>query len=349
MSVACPNGELVPASNSSGFAGRVCRPFLLNSQNSDGGWGFHPDCDNAVEPTCWALAALSSYANTNRDSSHEESVRRGLKWLCDAQLADGSWPAVPAQRVGCWITSAACLTLDAGGYAPHQVARGLQWLCDFWPAEGTAWQRFVAKFRRQTSLVRQDDSLRGWSWTQGAASWVEPTSAALLALNRSPAQSPRITGAARRQSLGERMLYDRMCPGGGWNSGNPHVYGVAGVPRIGPTAWALLALRQYRARSENQMSLQWLQDSYGHIRGPLSLSLAHTCLTAYGKVMLPVGPALEAMYSTNQFLGSVASVAWAIMAVQTTPQSVAILFGPSGPSPMIQAANSDASADRPPR
>ena len=29
------------------------------------------------------------------------------------------------------------------------------------------------------------------------------------------------------------MLYDRMCPGGGWNCGNPKVYGVAGEPLVG--------------------------------------------------------------------------------------------------------------------
>jgi hypothetical protein len=112
------------------------------------------------------------------------------------------------------------------------------------------------------------------------------------------------------------MLYDRMCPGGGWNSGNPLIYGVAGEPRIGPTAWALLALREYASRAENQLSLQWLHDSYGEIRGPLSLSLAHICLTAYGKAMPGIDSALDEMFSANQFLGNVAAVAWSLIAAR---------------------------------
>jgi hypothetical protein len=195
------------------------------------------------------------------------------------------------------------------------VARGRQWLCNSWPAEGTAWWRLSSKLLRRNSVIRQDSSLRGWSWTQGTASWVEPTSAALLALRSLSAEGPG-RGAARRQNLGERMLYDRMCPGGGWNSGNPLVYGVAGEPRIGPTAWALLALRQYAGRHENQISLQWLRDSYAKIRGPVSLSLAYLCLAAYGKAVPGVEPALDEMFLGNQFLGNVAAVAWSLIAAQ---------------------------------
>jgi len=99
------------------------------------------------------------------------------------------------------------------------------------------------------------------------ASWVEPTAHALLFLRSLPAKMYSSQGAKRRQ-LAERMLYDRICPGGGWNSGNPLVYGVAGVPRVGPTVWALLALRDDAERAEIQMSLDWLQGAYGTIHGP---------------------------------------------------------------------------------
>ena len=46
------------------------------------------------------------------------------------------------------------------------------------------------------------------------------------------------------------MLYDRMCPGGGWNCGNPMVYGVPGEALIVPTVWALLALRDEPKKTE---------------------------------------------------------------------------------------------------
>ena len=98
-------------------------------------------------------------------------------------------------------------------------------------------------------------SYRGWGWTPGTSSWVEPTSFALLALERSRSRRSCHPTANRRRELATAMLYDRMCPGGGWNCGNPRVYGVAGEPLVVPTVWALLALRAQSARRENTESL----------------------------------------------------------------------------------------------
>jgi hypothetical protein len=111
------------------------------------------------------------------------------------------------------------------------------------------------------------------------------------------------------------MLYDRMCPGGGWNSGNPLVYGVAGVPRIGPTAWALLALREQAERVENQLSLEWLEGAYGTIHGAASLALAHRCLAAYGRRVSPLAPALGKLYPQNRFLENALTHAWILLAL----------------------------------
>jgi hypothetical protein len=110
------------------------------------------------------------------------------------------------------------------------------------------------------------------------------------------------------------MLYDRMCPGGGWNSGNPLVYGVAGVPRIGPTAWALLALRDHPERAEIKLSLKWLAGAYLAIRGAASLALAHRCLAAYGRPVAPLAPALGELHSHNRFFENVVTTAWVLLA-----------------------------------
>ncbi len=162
--------------------------------------------------------------------------------------------------------------------------------------------------------MRQNHSLRGWGWTPGTNSWVEPTSYSLILLRNIPEDSypPR---AAQRRRLGEEMLYDRMCPGGGWNSGNPLVYGVAGEPRVGPTVWALLALQDYCDRPQNRRSLEWLESVYKDIRGPASLALAHTCLETYGRPTPALEPALQSLYLTNQFFHHVPVVAWAAVAL----------------------------------
>jgi hypothetical protein len=238
----------------------------------------------------------------------------GRQWLVKAQRTDGSWPAFPGQPQGCWVTSLASQALYLQGGAEGAVARGLDWLVKAWPAEGSVWWQLRQNLF-PSRVVRQDSSLRGWSWTPGTASWVEPTAYALLFLN-SLAPEMLSSKALKRRELAEQMLYDRMCPGGGWNSGNPLVYGVAGVARIGPTAWALLALRNHSRRTEIKLSVEWLAITYPSINGAASLILAYRCLAAYGRRLPPLAPALSELYSHNRFFGSVLTMAWAALALK---------------------------------
>jgi len=287
-----------------------CREFLITHQNSDGGWGYHPASPSAVEATAWALAALIS---SRQEPSPAEVCDRARDWLLQTQRTDGSWPPFPGHPQGCWVTSIASQALHLQGGSPQSVERSLHWLINSWPAEGgVCWRLRQTLF--PSRVARQDNSLRGWNWTPGTASWVEPTAHALLFLRSLPAEmlSPQ---AAERRQLAERMLYDRMCPGGGWNSGNPLVYGVAGVPRIGPTAWALLALREHSERAEIQMSLHWLEGAYNAIHGPASLALGHGCLASYGRRVPPLVPALGKLYAHNHFFQNVLTSAWVLLAL----------------------------------
>jgi hypothetical protein len=143
---------------------------------------------------------------------------------------------------------------------------------------------------------------------------VEPTAHALLFLGALAADDlPSL--AQQRRSLAERMLFDRMCPGGGWNSGNPLIYGVPGVPRVGPTAWALLALRDYAGREEIKLSLEWLTGAYGSIRGAASLALAHRCRADYGRSVPPLALALGQLYSGNHIFENTLTIAWIMLAL----------------------------------
>ena len=292
-----------------------CRHFLLTHQNADGGWGYHPGASSGVEVTSWALIALGSHAE---DASAREASERGRDWLLKAQLADGSWPAFPGQTEGCWTTSLASRALQVLGAAPEAVVRGRDWLLRAWPAEGGIWWRLVRRWRGH-EVVRQDSSLRGWSWTPHTASWVEPTAHALLFLNTLPPEllSPL---AEKRRLLAERMLYDRMCPGGGWNSGNPLVYGVAGLPRIGPTSWALLALARFPERPEIQLSLDWLERAARNARGPASLAVASYCLATYGRRVETLGRNLAELYRHNRFFDNLLTAAWTALALGDAEQ-----------------------------
>jgi len=304
---------------------RLYLPFLLEAQNADGGWGYRRGGQSSVEPTSWVLLAL-------RASRLLDSVpvvcQAGVRWLRECQLRDGSWPSFAGQPRGCWATAPASLALYAHGDSLDQVARGLRWLTRTWPAEGSLWWRMGAKLFRRGRVAQQDASLRGWSWTPGTASWVEPTSCALLAFRHIPKElHPRQAG--RRRRLAQRMLYDRMCPGGGWNSGNPLVYGTAGVPRIGPTVWALLALQDCRDRPENRQSLDWLEHAYSQIQGPGSLALAHLCLEFHDRPVPALAPSLATLNSNNQFLGHTLAAAWAAIALSGRPRWLAAETGKS--------------------
>jgi len=100
------------------FSDTSSRHFLLTSQNSDGGWGYHPATPSSVEATAWASLALLSRA---ADPSPAEACARARAWLLRAQMPDGAWPAFPGQRQGCWATSLAALALHLEGGSPEAV------------------------------------------------------------------------------------------------------------------------------------------------------------------------------------------------------------------------------------
>jgi hypothetical protein len=106
------------------------------------------------------------------------------------------------------------------------------------------------KFRNVDSEVKFDPAKYGWSWVPGTTSWVVPTAMTIIAL-----QKVRPTGIVAAYALNERiemgiaMLLDRICPGGGWNSGNGVAFGVPLDLYIDATAIALLALQQRQHRA----------------------------------------------------------------------------------------------------
>jgi hypothetical protein len=295
----------------SALADKVCLPFLLNAQNEDGGWGFHAGSASRVEPTAWALVALIQYAGP---PAHDEAASRALHFLELAQLPDGSWPSSPEQREGSWVTSLACFALLPRKESREKVARGLSWLCRELPGEARWFPRLIRRFSKRPTIGTQNESYYGWSWTVGTASWVEPTSYAILLLHVTPPDLLSAT-AKQRLVLGEAMLRDRMCPGGGWNCGNPVVYGVPGIPQASSTAWGLLALREHPEWTEVQKSISWLQEHLKAIQSPGSLALALMAMNAYGRPDEALSQSLQSLYQTKEISLSVPEVAWATLAL----------------------------------
>jgi hypothetical protein len=297
-------------STQTGLLESVMVPLLTAAQNVDGGWGYHAEAPSRVEPTSWAVLALDKHDR----EAHKDASERAKAWLRERQLRDGAWPARPGAQEGSWTTALACLGLLDDPASRAAEARGITWLCREYPREASWLWRLRYRLSGAGQLVRQDPTLHGWNWVAGTASWVEPTAYALLVLANAPGETLPAEAGKRRERA-EAMLFDRMCPGGGWNLGNPQIYGVAGVPGVTTTSWALLALQGHADRPEVQQSLGWLEAVYGEIESSNSLSLAHLCLEAYGRPAAPLEPTLARLFSANQFLRDVRVGALATLAL----------------------------------
>src|SRR5215471_4199070 len=297
------------ATDEAAFVKEFCVPFLLGAQNEDGGWGFYPNSQSRVEPTCWALRALQN----SPEHVVEDHLRSAQQHLLLAQLRDGSWPAAPEEKTGSWVTSLACSVLSHDKDYKSSVSAGLEWLCQDYPRDSAPWRRFFQKFH-PSRVADHDDSFRGWGWTPRTSSWVEPSAFAIQALRDCPSEW-RPAQSAQRLELAVGVLYDRMCPMGGWNCGNPRVYGVDGEPLVLPTGWALLALHDQPACERKSKSLAWLHASIASIRGPASLAVARITLEAYGIELPEVHHKLQNLFDARELLRTTEVVSWTCLAL----------------------------------
>jgi hypothetical protein len=242
---------------------RICtalRTALLAARNRDGGWGYAPGRQSRIEPTCWAELALG---HSQGRPPNVDSIRRWKRqddWLLDV-------PGVPPNVA---FNALAALTLlqepSAIRFAQPIIARLIQ-------AKGLSF--------RQTGALGQDNSIQAWSWVDGTASWVEPTAWCLLLLKRVRSQSPS-QEAAERIRVGEQFLFDRVCHEGGWNYGNPEVYGQKLWPYVPTTAVALLAMQDHREHPVVKQSLQQLKKDVASERSVVAVALTIVCLRTYG-------------------------------------------------------------------
>ena len=287
----------------------TCVAVLQDIQNSDGGWGYSASSESRVEPTCWALRVLKSPAF----DVDQHALVRAREFLLKNQTKDGYWTAAPEMQTANWVTSLACAVLSDEADAKSAVSAGLTWLCADYPLDSSWWMRYLRRLRRDRNVSEMNDTYRGWGWTPRTSSWVEPTAFALMALEE--CQASETSAALNRRELAVKLLYDRMCPGGGWNCGNPRVYGVAGQPLVLPTAWALLALRHYPDHESKNLSLAWLREEVSKIESPASLAAATLCLEAYDEPVPPGKFDLAAISLDSLLQDGVHVLAWACLAL----------------------------------
>lgn len=284
------------------FAQREVRlGFLTQAQNPDGGWGYFPGKESWLEPTVYALLALSPAG------SHGRSFERGWHLMRSWQLPDGGWK--PAQQIHepHW-TTALCVTLHGiRGVHDSSFHRGVAWLLKTKGAEHGPLQRIASFF--SSSIIDIDTSLTGWPWIPDTSSWVEPTAHALLAMKMSWGQY-KAAELRQRIELAERMLFNRRCSDGGWNYGNRKVYRVDLPSYPETTAIALLGLKGSRS-PQLKASLDLALQMWRASPSALAKSWLTIALRAHGVSLAPENPAptndilLTALQelATNRVLG----------------------------------------------
>jgi hypothetical protein len=289
---------------------RFAEKQLVADQNPDGGWGAQARLASSTEITALATLALGRLDTP----ASRDSATRGLGWLAARQHDDGGWPVSARVDSGSWATALAVLALDALGHEPARAARGARWLLRRAPRTLGVAISLIHRFAPSTLAVQLNPDLKGWAWTADAASFVEPTCYALLALKRMRRHLP---GAAvvERIDEAERMVYDRMCRDGGWNYGNSTVLEADLWPYAEVTALALLALADHRRREANQRSLRALRGMLQHVESGLSLAWATLCFEAYGEDVAPWRERLVDRYARTAFLGETKALALALLAL----------------------------------
>jgi hypothetical protein len=251
-----------------------CVQELMDRQLPEGGWPFiSGTTQSGVEPTALALLALPSNSVRERDSA--------VRFLLHIQNANGSWPAfIGDDEAGSGLTGLALYAVNRCGVRGIAGHRAVVWLL-----QTKGWEShwlWKWKFRTIDHHVRLDPDKFGWPWMPETASWVVPTAYSILALKdaRDNLQHDLIRFRIRR---GVEMLYDRICPEGGWNAGNGVVYGFPMTPHADATALALLSLLSEPLTESMTASLDWLERRAETCFAPWSLAWTILALNAFGR------------------------------------------------------------------
>lgn len=245
------------------------RRRLLRLQGKSGAWGYRRTTGPAVEPT--ALAGLALLATAQDEGAGSGEATTSARWLASIRGRDGSLGVTASLREPGWATPFASMLWGAvGGFAAER--RGaVDWLLS---------TRGVPVPRQAHGPMDHDTTLIGWPWTADTHSWVEPTAAALLVLGREGKwDHPRALE-------GRRILKDRAIATGGWNYGNPALFGATLRPLPQPTGLALLALARGGDRDGViRLAVAYLQSTLAETLAPASLGWGILGLRAWGAAL----------------------------------------------------------------
>lgn len=235
---------------------------LASLQAADGGWPYIAGQTSATEPTALAMLALAA--------AGAEGYRRpeAAVWLAARQRGDGLFTASPLVEEGGWLTAPAGIAMLRDGWTDLAGAAASALLDE---AAYTFYSPLTA------NVYNYDTRLRGWPWTPGDFSLVEPTALAMIFLKQAGYRDHvRVREAAD-------MLRNRAVAGGGWNYGEPRVWNGDLFPITSNTGMVLAALADEQD-SATAAGLAWLLSQRGLITSLPSIGWAAIGLNVLGSL-----------------------------------------------------------------
>lgn len=242
----------------------VLAPFFETLRNRllpDGSFAVASGAGSRPDATAWAAVAFHAAGQA------ADVVLGARNALAARQSADGRVPVLPERPQAAWTTPLAMLA-----WRPDSVFSGPLLAAADWLAKhpGAHWDN-------KDGIFGHDTAIKGWSWTLGAHSWVEPTAQAMLALSTlDHPPAPQLDEATR-------MLLDRQLPTGGWNYGNTRVFKNILLPIPESTGHALAALAGRVPREAVAASLDYLAGPECAAATPLTAAWRAFGLAAWGE------------------------------------------------------------------
>lgn len=242
--------------------------FLRMSQDTSGGWGYLPGHSPTTEATAAVLLALRDQAQAAR------MLECGLGWLRATQNEDGGWGYAEGDEESGWQTAWAVLAISKILISDESYRRGVEWLTKVKPLghRGDDFSNMESTEDTSAPVVYS------WPWYPGEATWVEPTSLAILALEKESAN--QVVSLRVKHAL--TYLKQRRCPGGGWNVGNPVMFDVVLPGRAPQTALALLALLTADSNPYEEQDIKILLQDMFEDSSALGLGLGSLALRSLG-------------------------------------------------------------------
>ena len=275
----------------------------LLAEAGPAGWAYYSGKSSRVEPTCWALLALSGAPGSRSDDSNGLEQRH-LAYLAGIQRASGLLVETDDALANLSSNGLALATLASLETPGAHALRG-RLLSGVVAVKGVRLPRTAGP---------QDDQLQGWPWVKDTFSWVEPTSWCLLALKKSSSRESN-TATPPRIAEAEQLLLNRVCSAGGWNYGNANALGQDPRPYVPTTAVGLLAMQDRRAEPPIQRCSRWLSDDRLSEPATISLALTAMALGIHGIAVDDVEARLVEAVSQSEKSGHLLAIAMAAYAL----------------------------------